>query len=771
MTATLPTRAITDIVVDASNKDIVYVAFSGFGSCAISCDGKKHVFKSINGTAGAATTWTDMSGNLPDIPVNALVVDPDDLTHNTLYAGTDIGAFFTTNDGVAWSPLGAVDTMPNAQILSLVLHNPSRTLRAATHGRGMWDINLGPGPNTPAFGISKLSPFTATAPGTATTLTVTGTGFTGSSTVMWGGSPRTTTFTSSTQLAAAISAADLAAGALVQVSVKDGANTTNSLPFTVLGLAPTISSVSPTSAPVNTTPNQPITVTGTNFNSSSKVILNPDVGGTAITPTLTDSTRLSATIPASFMANFGSTNSVGVQNPAPGGGTTVTTQTVSLPTFKVVASAPANDNFAAAMNITTTSFTDTKDSSGATTGTNDPMPTCSQVPGTPVITGRANTIWYKVVPTGSGTANIDTMGSSYDSVLSVWSGTSQTALTAVACNDDINPGIVTVSQLTNVALNAGTTYYIMVSSFGALDPDPLAFGGKSVLNFSFTGTIGSGSTGSFTIAGTAVTATAGASGPSTITVTPTGGFTGSVNVTCPAAGLPPGVTCTPNPLPINVTGAAAVTGTLTVNVAAPSTTLTALAGPVEPTPYAASTIPPRGVKVWWTLSAGSGLAAIFLLLLPGRKRYRIALGLGLVCMLSFTLGCSKNYGGGGGGGGLATTTTKLTASMAKVGTSQTEIFTVAITSTGTAANGQVQLFDGANTLGPPTSAVNGTATINESGLQAGTHSISAHYLGDTYTKTSQSGTLNITFQGNTTFVIQASPAASNGSPIVSVTIN
>src|SRR5207245_312791 len=30
---------------------------------------------------------------------------------------------------------------------------------------------------------------------------------------------------------------------------------------------------------------------------------------------------------------------------------------------------------------------------------------------------------------------------------------------------------------------------IMVSSFGALDPDPLAFGGKSVLNFSFTGTL------------------------------------------------------------------------------------------------------------------------------------------------------------------------------------------------------------------------------------------------------------------------------------------
>jgi len=161
---------------------------------------------------------------------------------------------------------------------------------------------------------------------------------------------------------------------------------------------------------------------------------------------------------------------------------------------------------------------------------------------------------------------------------------------------------------------------------------------------------------------------------------------------------------------------------------------------------------------------------MFLLLLPGRKRYRAALGLGLVCVLSFTLGCS-GYGGGSGGGGLASTTTKLTASTGKVATGQTDALTITVTSSGTAANGQVQLFDGTNPLGSPTSVVNGTATINESGLPAGTHSISAHYLGDTYTMASQSGALNITFVGNTTFTITATPAASNGSPTVNLTIN
>src|SRR5215472_7004662 len=133
-TATLPVRSVTQVVVDPTTSTTAYVTFSGFGTCATFCSGPTgHVFKTL--TSG--TAWTDISGNLPDIPVNALVIDPADATHNTLYVGTDIGAFFTTTGGTTWSPLGATASMPNAEILSLTLHNPSRTLRAATHGRGV----------------------------------------------------------------------------------------------------------------------------------------------------------------------------------------------------------------------------------------------------------------------------------------------------------------------------------------------------------------------------------------------------------------------------------------------------------------------------------------------------------------------------------------------------------------------------------------------------------------------------------------------------------
>src|SRR5262249_16806307 len=150
----------------------------------------------------------------------------------------------------------------------------------------------------------------------------------------------------------------LTGGGTHQITVTAGPATSNALTFSVLGGAPTITSVNPVSANVNAVDTQ-ITVTGTNFGSGSKVLLNPHSSGTVITTTFTDSTHLSATVPAAFMANFGSTNSVGVRNPPPGGGTTVTTQTVTLPTFTVVAPPPSNNNFLSALNIASTTFTDT----------------------------------------------------------------------------------------------------------------------------------------------------------------------------------------------------------------------------------------------------------------------------------------------------------------------------------------------------------------------------------------------------------------------------
>jgi subtilase family serine protease len=265
----------------------------------------------------------------------------------------------------------------------------------------------------------------------------------------------------------------------------------------------------------------------------------------------------------------------------------------------------------------------------------------------------------------------------------------------------------------------------------------------------------------------------GAAVPLTVTVTPAGGFTGMVAVTPTAATLPPGVSCTPSPLNINVVSATPVPSQLMCMVTATSTTLTASLAR-EDRMFEAKAIPPRNAipqstpgKGWWTLSAGTGFAALFLLLLPGgRRKYRATLGLGLVCLLSFAMGC----GGGGGGGGTTqtATVTKLTVTSGKVASGTAFSFSVAVT--GGTPTGMVELFENGTMIGTAATVAGGTATPTAPALSVGTHSISAHYLGDATTLASASGTLNLTATGSTTAAITTTPVGTPAAPAINVMI-
>jgi photosystem II stability/assembly factor-like uncharacterized protein len=131
--APLPARWIWDVAVRQGNLDSPIVIMAGFGI--------KHVWKCTIPASGAVA-WTDISGTgsgqLPDIPVNALVIDPG--ASDTMYIGTDIGVFRTTNGGTTWTQYS--QGLPNVAVYDMRLHMPSRLLRAATHGRGMWEKKL-----------------------------------------------------------------------------------------------------------------------------------------------------------------------------------------------------------------------------------------------------------------------------------------------------------------------------------------------------------------------------------------------------------------------------------------------------------------------------------------------------------------------------------------------------------------------------------------------------------------------------------------------------
>lgn len=131
--APLPSRWIWDIATRPGSVNTIIVGVAGFGT--------GHVWRGTVPATGAAT-WTNISGTgggqLPNIPVNSLVVDP--LAADTIYVGSDIGVFRTTNGGMAWMPF--TQGLPNCAIYDLKLHNATRLLRAGTHGRGLWEKKL-----------------------------------------------------------------------------------------------------------------------------------------------------------------------------------------------------------------------------------------------------------------------------------------------------------------------------------------------------------------------------------------------------------------------------------------------------------------------------------------------------------------------------------------------------------------------------------------------------------------------------------------------------
>src|SRR5439155_685200 len=124
---------------------------------------------------------------------------------------------------------------------------------------------------------------------------------------------------------------------------------------------------------------------------------------------------------------------------------------VALPAY---ATAPNNDNFAAAQAISGTS--------GSVTGTNVEA---TKEAGEPNHAGNAGgkSVWYSWTAPASGQATINTAGSNFDTLLGVYRGTGVSALTLVGSNDDY-AGPSGPSQV-SFSATSGTTYMVAVDGF------------------------------------------------------------------------------------------------------------------------------------------------------------------------------------------------------------------------------------------------------------------------------------------------------------------
>ena len=130
-----PSRFLSAISVDDSNPNHAWVSFSGYNAYTPSTPG--HVFEVTFDPQSGTAKWKDLSYNIGDQPVTAIVRDDID---GDLFIATDFGVAMLHEGGNTWVP--AAGSLPPVATYGLSIDSKARVLYAATHGRGAWVLDI-----------------------------------------------------------------------------------------------------------------------------------------------------------------------------------------------------------------------------------------------------------------------------------------------------------------------------------------------------------------------------------------------------------------------------------------------------------------------------------------------------------------------------------------------------------------------------------------------------------------------------------------------------
>lgn len=148
MPSNVPLRMVTGVTADPTDPNSAYVVFGGYSRNWVDgpgnlAAGTGHLWKvtaqgtvDVSGNENAA--WTDVSGNLPDVPADYLLISDS----GRAVLATDLGVVETTLIGLqSGTPSWSRDAIPNT-IATKAVAGPDGKLYVSTFGRGIWRTSL-----------------------------------------------------------------------------------------------------------------------------------------------------------------------------------------------------------------------------------------------------------------------------------------------------------------------------------------------------------------------------------------------------------------------------------------------------------------------------------------------------------------------------------------------------------------------------------------------------------------------------------------------------
>jgi len=154
----LPNAVVNNVEIDPTDSSVAYAAIS------------TTLGPSVYRSDSSGVAWTPSATGLPAFAAQAIRIDPTD--PNVVYCGTDVGVYRSTDRGATWSRFG--NGLPATSIHDLALLPDGSMLRVATHGRGIWELQVPPvGNSQPVATI--LTPGATSNLSRGTTVTFSGT--------------------------------------------------------------------------------------------------------------------------------------------------------------------------------------------------------------------------------------------------------------------------------------------------------------------------------------------------------------------------------------------------------------------------------------------------------------------------------------------------------------------------------------------------------------------------------------------------------------------
>jgi hypothetical protein len=132
-----PGRFVSSIYIDQANSNHAWISYSGYSSLTPSQPG--HVFEVTYNPKANNATWVSLDGGtgpIGDLPVTALVRS----TRGDLFAATDFGVLKLASGTSTWTVAGT--GLPAVEVAGLTMVNGSHVLYAATHGHGVWSLQI-----------------------------------------------------------------------------------------------------------------------------------------------------------------------------------------------------------------------------------------------------------------------------------------------------------------------------------------------------------------------------------------------------------------------------------------------------------------------------------------------------------------------------------------------------------------------------------------------------------------------------------------------------